>query len=91
MPKVRMNGTAKWILVGIALASAGIAIVSGYTTLGGKADANAEHVDELRDEQVDQWIDIEQNNERSIRIEVQMNNIAKNVDKILDKVDRLHE
>ena len=91
MAKAKLNGTAKWILVGIALLSAGVAIVTGYNELGARAEANAEHVEELRDEQVDQWIDIEQNNERSIRIEVQMDNIADDVTKILEKVDRLHE
>lgn len=57
-------------------------------------EIKAEHVKdvgELKAEDLIQWLDIDRNSDRAIRIEVQMKNIADDVGKILDKVERLHE
>ena len=91
MAKTPLNGALKWIVVGLAVASACVAIVSGYNEMGARAEANAEHVEELKAEQFLQWIDIDANNERAIKVEVQMTNIAEDVSKILEKVEKLHE
>lgn len=87
----KKNGTLKIVGIVITLSVIGATIVASYTLLGAKADANAEDVRELEDEQFLQWIDIDGNSDRAIRIEFQMTNIEKKLDTILEKVERLHE
>lgn len=86
-----LNGNLKIVISIIGLLGIGAGIVAGYTRLGAKTDANAEDVGKIEDEQFLQWIDIDANNDRGIRVEVQLTNIANDVSDILKKVEKLHQ
>lgn len=97
-----INGTLKILSITITVVILGAGLVASYTLLGAKADANSEDVKKLEDEHSEdveeikaeqflQWIDIDANNDRGIRIEVQMTNIEEKVDDILDTVKELHQ
>lgn len=86
------NGNLKiWIGIVITLLVLAGGIVANYTLQGAKADANAKDIGEIEDEQDLQWTNIRANNDRGIRVEVQMTNIQKDVTLILEKVEKLHE
>ena len=85
MPK-RMNGTAKWILVGLAVASAGAGIVAGYTDLTNKANANAEHVNDNKIDIFTNSALTDLNTEHRYRFEEKVSNMERDIALILVEV-----
>ena len=86
----KMNGTAKWITVSIALVSAGVAIVSAFNNHGSKITANEVEIDEheqqcisaiaeLDGENVGQWLDIDSNSQHTDKDSVDTEYIKRDI------------
>jgi len=86
----KMNGTAKWILVGIAVASVGAGLVAGFVEHEQQISANCAEIEEHKEhtnadiaeldaENVGQWIDIDSNSQHTDKDSVDTEYIKRDI------------